>query len=61
MPPAERQAESNESSPNNAKATLEKHSSLGKVGIRDRIACHTWTWFTMVIHLLTRSSEQCRC
>ncbi|UQC74620.1 C4-dicarboxylate transporter/malic acid transporter [Colletotrichum lupini] len=49
MPAAERQAESNESSPNNAKPTLEKHFSFGKVGIRDRIACHTWTWFTMTM------------
>ncbi|KAF6833134.1 C4-dicarboxylate transporter/malic acid transporter [Colletotrichum musicola] len=31
----------------NLDARLEKSSSRGKVGIRDRISCHRWTWFTM--------------
>ncbi|KAF6819972.1 c4-dicarboxylate transporter malic acid transporter [Colletotrichum sojae] len=31
----------------NLGARLEKRSSRGKVGIRDRISCHRWTWFTM--------------
>lgn len=33
---------------NNLDSRLEKRSSRGKVGLRDRISCHRWTWFTMV-------------
>jgi hypothetical protein len=33
----------------------------GKVGIRDRIACHQWTWFTMTMVSRRFRSVNCRC
>lgn len=46
--PANEHADSNEPSPNTVTTGKEKQSGFKKVGLRDRIACHTWTWFTMV-------------
>lgn len=50
------QPHSNGHTPDNLDSRMEKGSSKrspnGRVGLRDRIVCHTWTWFTMVLHIL---------
>ena len=46
--PQEHGARTNASSLNDVITQAEKQGPKGKVSIKDRIACHQWTYFTMV-------------